>query len=748
LIIKHVPVRSIGKSNFAELVKYITDAQSKDHRLGAVTVTNCHSDRSDAAALEVLATQQLNTRAKGDKTYHLIVSFRPGEQVDGKTLAVIEDRICAALGFGEHQRVSAVHNDTDNLHIHLSINKIHPVRLTMHEPFQAYRTFADLCVSFEREFGLQVDNHEAKRTVSRGKAEDMERHSGIESLVGWIQKNCLQDLLGAETWDGLATVLQENGLSLRERGNGYVIDAGDGIQVKASTVHRELSKPALTRKFGPVPVEPVLDDGGVAPSNEDDSRNSPEPLKPAPVKQVDDVLRPKSRVEVKRRYKRDPIRLPLDTTALYAKYKAESNIKSEQKIKGLQGLRTDNKSAIENIKADARRKRRLIKAMDVSPLTKKLLYARVYEGMKKDMARVHAKANEQRKDLYSTTKRRTWADWLKDQAMAGDEQALAALRARAYRGIKTGGQKLSQGAGLDGVTKKGTVIYKAGQSAVRDDGQKLMVSDVASKEAHRVALFLAVERYGSKIQINGSVEFKNQMVMVAAESGLPVTFADPQLEQQRMYILKTIKEQSNGKQQSSRGFGRGDGSDRAAGRRFGDGSGRVGRGGRVSAQGQSGVGTIGQKPPAQRRDHLQNLSSLPVVHFAKGSEVLLPGDVPRKLEQQGAERNNGLRWARTSGVMQTPEAMQSADTYIAEREAKRNNNFDISKYGRYTGEISGTQYGGIRRVNNQALLLLKTKEGVQVLPVDEKTAIRLSRLKIGDAIKVTEAGITREGRGR
>lgn len=743
-----MPIRSLRKSDFAQLVKYITDSQSKDHRLGAVNVTNCHSDRSDAAALEVLATQQLNTRAKGDKTYHLIVSFRPGEQVDGKTLAVIEDRICAALGFGEHQRVSAVHNDTDNLHIHLAINKIHPVRLTMHEPFQAYRTFAYLCVSLEREFGLQVDNHEVKQTVSRGKAEDMERHSGIESLVGWIQKNCLQDLLGAETWEGLAVVLQENGLSLRERGNGYVIDAGDGIQVKASTVHRELSKPALAKKFGPVPVEPAVHEGGGVQGGEADSAHSTGAQKTEPVNPLGEVVKAKSRVETRRQYKRDPIRLPLDTTALYARYKAESNTKSEQKIKGMVGLRADSKNAIESIKADARMKRRLIKAMDVSPLTKKLLYARVYDGMKKDMARVHASANEQRKDLYSTTKRRTWADWLKEQAMAGDEQALAALRARAYRGIKTGGQKLSQAAGLDGVTKKGTVIYRAGQSAVRDDGQKLMVSDVASKEAHRVALFLAVERYGSKIQINGSADFKNQMVMVAAESGLPVTFADPQLEQQRMHILKIIKEQSDGKQQSSRGFGQSNGVDRAGGRRFDDGTGRVGRRGRVSTKGQSGVGAIGQKPPAQRRDHLQNLSSLPVVHFAKGGEVLLQGDVPRKLEQQGAERNNGLRWARTSGVMQTPEAIGAADAYIAEREAKRNNNFDISKHGRYTGEISDTQYGGIRRVNNHALLLLKTKEGVQVLPVDEKTAVRLSKLKIGDAIKVTEAGIKREGRGR
>ncbi|MGF2043786.1 relaxase/mobilization nuclease domain-containing protein, partial [Staphylococcus aureus] len=28
----------------------------------------------------------------------------------------MEDRICAGLGFAEHQRVSAVHHDTDNLH--------------------------------------------------------------------------------------------------------------------------------------------------------------------------------------------------------------------------------------------------------------------------------------------------------------------------------------------------------------------------------------------------------------------------------------------------------------------------------------------------------------------------------------------------------------------------------------------------------------------------------------------------------
>lgn len=135
MIAKHVPMRSLGKSDFAGLANYISDAQSKDHRLGQVLLTNCSAATLPAAIEEVLATQHINTRARSDKTYHLIVSFRAGEQPSADTLKAIEERICAGLGYSEHQRVSAVHNDTDNLHVHIAINKIHPTRHTIHEPY-------------------------------------------------------------------------------------------------------------------------------------------------------------------------------------------------------------------------------------------------------------------------------------------------------------------------------------------------------------------------------------------------------------------------------------------------------------------------------------------------------------------------------------------------------------------------------------------------------------------------------------
>ena len=89
MIAKHVPMRSLGKSDFAGLVNYITDAQSKDHRLGRVQVTNCEAGTLRDAITEVLATQHMNTRAKSDKTYHLIVSFRAGEQPSDETLRAI-----------------------------------------------------------------------------------------------------------------------------------------------------------------------------------------------------------------------------------------------------------------------------------------------------------------------------------------------------------------------------------------------------------------------------------------------------------------------------------------------------------------------------------------------------------------------------------------------------------------------------------------------------------------------------------
>ncbi|WP_178386505.1 TraI/MobA(P) family conjugative relaxase, partial [Pseudomonas aeruginosa] len=278
-------------SDFAGLVKYITDEQAKNQRVGYVAVTNCHTDRPEVAITEVLNTQAQNTRSGADKTYHLIVSFRPGEQPDDATLKAIEARICEGLGFGEHQRVSAVHHDTDNLHIHIAINKIHPTRYTILEPFNAYHTLGQLCEKLEREYGLERDNHQGNKLVSEGRAQDMERHAGVESLQGWVKRECAADMQAAQSWEALHQVMRDNGLELRERGNGFVIQAADGLAVKASSIGREFSKAKLEERLGTF-----------EPSAEHLERAAQKPRK---------------------QYDKKPVRSRVNTVELHAKYKAD-----------------------------------------------------------------------------------------------------------------------------------------------------------------------------------------------------------------------------------------------------------------------------------------------------------------------------------------------------------------------------------------------------------------------------------------
>jgi len=52
------------------------------------------------------------------------------------------------------------------------------------------------------------------------------------------------------SWNELHQVMANNGLELKERGNGFVVEAQDGTQVKASSIDRAFSKSKLEERFG------------------------------------------------------------------------------------------------------------------------------------------------------------------------------------------------------------------------------------------------------------------------------------------------------------------------------------------------------------------------------------------------------------------------------------------------------------------------------------------------------------------
>jgi hypothetical protein len=510
MIAKHIPMHAVKKSGFANLVRYLTDTQGKQERTGDVRLTNCIADDVELATWEVLNTQAMNTRSLADKTYHLIVSFRDGEDPDTSSLASIEERVCDALGFNGHQRVSVVHHDTDNRHLHIAVNKIHPKRFTIHEPFHAYRTLARVCDTIEDEFGLRKDNHMPRKVGAESRAADMEHHTGIESLLGWIQRGCKAQMQQAQSWQQLHAVLSTNGLRLHPRANGLVITAEDGTTVKASSVSREFSKPKLEQRFGPFQGAPEQE----------------------------------AALKAGRRYEKRPLGLRPRTAKLYAQYQAAQAQVATIRARERERVRERRERRIEAAMRNVRLKRAALKLAKMPRQAKKLMYGALTRALRDEISEIKRESRQEFMSVSQKYRRCQWVDWLRHQAGRIDLDALALLRRRKPtldmdRDAVNGSAHLQprpSGRRHDSVTKRGTIIYRVGASAVRDEGDSLRVSRGAEQDAMQAALRMALERFGKRITVTGSDAFKEQIIAAATAANLPIVFDDPALEQRHMYL--------------------------------------------------------------------------------------------------------------------------------------------------------------------------------------------------------------------
>jgi hypothetical protein len=520
MIAKIIPIKSVRKSSFSVLIQYLTDPQDKSERVSQIKVSNCYTDDLTAALLEIQNTQEMNTRAKSDKTCHLVLSFPEGERLSLADLNAIEERFCEALGFNGHQRISVVHDDTNNLHMHIAINKIHPRNLIIHNPYYDYKKVAKLCEQIEQEYGLTKVNHETVSDKAARVTQEIETRTGVESLLGWIKREALTEIKDADNWQDLHQVLAKHGLEIKERGSGFVLVANNGVAVKASSIDRSLSKGNLTQRLG------------AFVQNEHSTQSSQQNTK---------------------QYQPRPLQNRIDTSELYARYQQEQNDSARQRTTQWAMLRHTRDQLIERAKREAKLKRNIIKSIKAGRLAKKALYATAHQQFKTTIEVIrgdYQKAYQHSKTRHS---RRGWLDWLAFEAKLGKTQALAVLRSRRvdqFKGNQVSAKPsndkpngyfkdgLIKDNSVESITKIGTVTYKAGSTTIRDDGKRLIVLPDTSQEALRDILQVAMKKYGSHLAINGTESFRLQIAQVAAQNQMRVTFDDKLLEQYRQQLTK------------------------------------------------------------------------------------------------------------------------------------------------------------------------------------------------------------------
>jgi hypothetical protein len=200
---------------------------------------------------------------------HWILSWRSGEQPTAGQADEAVKMFLAEMGLGEHQCIYALHRNTDNYHIHLAINRVHPETervVTVNGRFDieaAHRAIArvERAQGWQREAGGRyrvLDSGEVRRAPKPAASIERvptTRARDFENLTGQVsaQRIAIDDgapvLRKARHWAELHAQLAERGMRFERKGSGAVLWVGE-VAVKSSTTGRDCSMAALEKRLG------------------------------------------------------------------------------------------------------------------------------------------------------------------------------------------------------------------------------------------------------------------------------------------------------------------------------------------------------------------------------------------------------------------------------------------------------------------------------------------------------------------
>ncbi|WP_238405306.1 TraI/MobA(P) family conjugative relaxase [Citrobacter youngae] len=572
----------IDPTNWERTADYILDSANgttEGEKVASYRVTNCGTDDPADAAILIQATQAANTRSKAEKTYHFVYSFPPGEQPDLETLHAIEDELCAAIGLDEHQRVSAVHIDTDNLHVHVAINKVHPTGLQNIEPYYDQFRLMEACERLEVEHGLQRTFHglEAKqrhqnRDIDLLPAKAPEQRDSLfrEHLRNAYDLS-ISEPPEAKTLNGLRKLsdirLQKKQSAdkaepVRIGAKVASVEAQSGIETLTGYAARELA-PAMRQATSWQELHDAAAEHGLEVRQRGAGLVIGEPDlgiwakasnvgRDLSMKALTDRLGPfqhsERQAEAKanrKRYEPRPRRPDNPTTVgLFSQYQRERQAAILARRQGLDQIKRESAAFNAQVRQWSQTERTLLKVAGKGP-TKRLMYGTIKQQADASRQKNRQSVDARRQALFKQTTMPTWADWLTQQAERGNAEALDVLRDREERTRRWNGELLTadradkaKAVVLDKLKPKarkdGTMAYSTIDGGIVIDRKTHVQAQKATTGAALVALELASKRFeGQALIVEGTDEFRLEVAQLAGMHGLKVTFTDPAMEQLR-----------------------------------------------------------------------------------------------------------------------------------------------------------------------------------------------------------------------
>jgi len=584
MIAKVQPARQHA-SSFKRLCKYLTeerDADTGELLLRGDVVLSENIAGMDTVAIQMEGIAFLNPRCK-DALCHYELAWPPCERPTRQQWTDCALYTLRELGYQDHQYMVVAHDDKKHFHIHIMLNKVHPETFKAHTPYRNWLTLDAAMRALEAKHGwmhtagptrwdeqlkqavrTSYSERNALRTARQqptGVAAQFEHYHDEDSLQTYIRREMaprVRQLLVRRnvTWDDLHILLSKAHLRLEKgEAGGYTVLAVDhNIRVKASDVFRSNFAGKVNRQA----TESAL--GPWTPASTSLQYSAPQPAQHGG--------RNTEQREERKAQRR------ADRSALMDEYNQYRNRQREV----CKAFTTDGRECAQYLREVLRQQKKEIRASALSWPDKKVLLSQAAAQSVLEVRALKLAIRQRRHEAFPKNLR----SWVADKAAEGDARAAAQLRGWRYADqrnqrrldamLEVNGLHIGPPSDLDsGIDwaalaqqrfasqqkeqalanqiaatriwkidrKTGDVSYTLnGQVSVIDRGRVVTVLN-QDKAAVLFGLEMAIQKYGSRIACDGSVEWKRMVTKTAAQQGISVQFTDPEM-QHAMHILQRL----------------------------------------------------------------------------------------------------------------------------------------------------------------------------------------------------------------
>lgn len=448
MIAKIVKRKSL-QSNFNYLISYIlrehTSNKKADEDFYSLNnITRSINDNNiryehNCISLSTISDEMTSTAIKNNKirdpVFHLILSWDKEDKPNDEQIFNCAYQAKEILGFTtDHQYITAIHDDTDNIHAHIVINKVNSKNYKgPNREFNKFNYYKldklmrelELKYNFKHNNGpyvvIPVDgkniiekrnkNIHTKRFFNK-----YEFYSDNESFYTFVSDNLKKQLLlklkeKNTTWSDINNYLYRYNIKLELKGQGFIFSSLDSkYQIKASSVHENFSKNRMEKKIGK-----FIELSDVLKNNLNLKNNSYFQLKPLKRDENERAERRNQRAEARAKLKER-----------YLQYK--------ENFKFIRIDPIEIKNEYKQINAETKRKRQQVRNEVKNKLHIKAMYSLIaFEALKAKQQLKHD-ISIKRKALKEdpNNKRLTYRQWVAIEAQKADAAAISQLNGWNY----------------------------------------------------------------------------------------------------------------------------------------------------------------------------------------------------------------------------------------------------------------------------------------------------------------------------